>query len=57
MHDETTRDFSEPTGTNTSSWLREHNMTADINSYARHKLLRRSEYFFKLWVNAKSLFK
>uniref|UniRef100_A0A182UGY7 Titin n=1 Tax=Anopheles melas TaxID=34690 RepID=A0A182UGY7_9DIPT len=57
VHDETTRDFSEPTGTNTSSWLREHNMTADINSYARHKLLRRSEYFFKLWVNAKSLFK
>uniref|UniRef100_A0A182P3R5 Titin n=1 Tax=Anopheles epiroticus TaxID=199890 RepID=A0A182P3R5_9DIPT len=57
VHDETTRDFSEPTGTNTSSWLREHNMTADINSYARHKLLRRSEYFFKLWVNAKNLFK
>lgn len=56
-HDETTRDFSEPTGTNTSSWLREHNMTADISSYARHKLLRRGEYFFKLWFNAKNLFK
>lgn len=57
IHDETTRDFSEPTGTNTSSWLREHNMTADIHSYARHKLLRRSEYFFKLWLNARNLFK
>uniref|UniRef100_A0A182JJK3 Titin-like n=1 Tax=Anopheles atroparvus TaxID=41427 RepID=A0A182JJK3_ANOAO len=57
VHDETTRDFSEPTGTNTSSWLREHNMTADISSYARHKLLRRREYFFKLWINAKNLFK
>lgn len=56
-HDETTRDFSEPTATNTSSWLREHNMTADIHSYARHKLLRRGEYFFKLWFNAKNLFK
>ncbi|KFB36534.1 hypothetical protein ZHAS_00003679 [Anopheles sinensis] len=57
VHDETTRDFSEPTGTNTSSWLREHNMTADISSYARHKLLSRREYFFKLWINAKNLFK
>lgn len=56
-HDETTRDFTEPSATNTSSWLREHNMTADIHSYARHTLLRRREYFFKLWVNAKNLFK
>lgn len=56
-HDETTRDFTEPSATNTSSWLREHNMTADIHSYARHTLLRRREYFFKLWANAKGLFK
>ncbi|KAL9904483.1 titin-like [Glossina fuscipes fuscipes] len=33
---------------NTSSWLREHNMDADIHSYVRGKLLRRDEYFFRL---------
>lgn len=50
----------EPTGystENTSSWLREHNMDADISSYARSKLLRKDEYFFRLWHHAGSLFK
>ncbi|KAI4499904.1 hypothetical protein M0802_005160 [Mischocyttarus mexicanus] len=42
---------------NTSSWLREHNMDADIHSYARGRLLRRDEYFFRIWHNAKKLFK
>lgn len=38
---------------NTSSWLREHNMDADISSYARAKLLRKDEYFFRLWHKSK----
>jgi hypothetical protein len=52
--------MTEPTGwstENTSSWMRDHNMDADISSYARHKLLRRDEYFFKIWHYAKRLFK
>lgn len=57
-HDEPER--TEPTGwstENTSSWMREHNMDADISTYARAKLLRRDEYFFKIWHHAKKLFK
>lgn len=53
-------DITEPTGystENTSSWLREHNMDADISSYARAKLLRKDEYFFRIWHHAGSLFK
>lgn len=34
---------------NTSSWLRDHNMSADIHSYARAKLLRKDEYFFRIF--------
>lgn len=52
--------MTEPTGwstENTSSWMRDHNMDADISSYARAKLLRRDEYFFKIWHYAKKLFK
>lgn len=41
---------------NTSSWLREHNMDADIHSYARARLLRKDEYFFRIWHYAKQLF-
>ena len=41
---------------NTSSWLREHNMDADIHSYARARLLRKDEYFFRIWHYAKKLF-
>ncbi|XP_045510204.1 titin-like [Colias croceus] len=41
----------------TTSWLREHNMDADIRSYARGSLLRRDEYFFRIWYYAKQLFK
>lgn len=51
--------ITEPTSytQNTSSWMREHNMDADISSYARAKLLRRDEYFFRIWHYAKKLFK
>lgn len=42
---------------NTSSWLREHNMDADIHSYARGRLLRKDEYFFRIWHYANQLFK
>lgn len=42
---------------NTSSWLRDHNMDADISSYARARLLRKDEYFFRIWHYAKKLFK
>lgn len=57
--DEAKTDATEPTGysTNTSSWLRDHNMDADISSYARAKLLQKDEYFFRIWHHASSLFK
>lgn len=60
LREEGKTDVTEPTGfstENTSSWLREHNMDADISSYARSKLLRKDEYFFRLWHHAGSLFK
>lgn len=41
----------------TTSWLREANMDADIYTYAKCKLLRRDEYFFKIWYYADELFK
>lgn len=47
LPDEPRTDFS---SCNTSSWLRDHHMDADIHSYARGKLLRRDEYFFRLWA-------
>lgn len=51
-------DYTEPTGTeNTSSWLRDNNMDADIHTYARGKLLKKDEYFFRIWHHAKTLFK
>ena len=40
----------------TTSWMREANMDADIYSYAKGKLLRRDEYFFRIWCYAKQLF-
>ncbi|KAK3921146.1 Titin, partial [Frankliniella fusca] len=45
---------TEPT---TSSWMRENNMDADIETYAKGSLLRKDEYFFKVWCYAKKLFK
>lgn len=41
----------------TTSWMREANMDADIYTYARGKLLRRDEYFFRIWYYADELFK
>lgn len=43
--------------TTSSSWMREANMDADINTFSRHRLLRRSEYFFRIWYYADRLFK
>nr|CAD7423859.1 unnamed protein product [Timema monikensis] len=41
----------------TTSWMREAGMDADIRSYARGCLLRRDEYFFRIWYYARQLFK
>nr|CAD7570417.1 unnamed protein product [Timema californicum] len=41
----------------TTSWMREAGMDADIHSYARGALLRRDEYFFRIWYYARQLFK
>lgn len=41
----------------TTSWMREAGMDADIHTYARGSLLRRSEYFFRVWYYAKHLFR
>lgn len=40
-----------------SSWMREQNMDADIQSYTKSSVLRRDEYFFRLWYYASKLFK
>jgi len=41
----------------TTSWMREAGMDADIRFYSRSALLRRNEYFFRIWHYAKELFK
>ena len=40
-----------------SSWMRENSMDADIRSYAKCSLLRRDEYFFRIWYYSRQLFK
>jgi len=40
-----------------SSWMKEANMDADINSFSRSRLLRRDEYFFRVWYYSNQLFK
>ena len=40
-----------------SSWMREANMDADIQSYTKSSILRRDEYFFRIWYYASKLFK
>jgi hypothetical protein len=32
-----------------SSWMREANMDAEIHSYTKSSVLRRDEYFFRIW--------
>ena len=32
-----------------SSWMREANVDADISSYTKSSVLRRDEYFFRIW--------
>lgn len=41
----------------TTSWMREAHMDADIETYAESSLLRRNEYFFRIWYHARQLFK
>jgi len=40
-----------------SSWMREANVDADIQSYTKSTILRRDEYFFRIWYYASKLFK
>jgi len=40
-----------------SSWMREANMDADIQCYTKSSVLRRDEYFFRIWYYASKLFK
>jgi len=40
-----------------SSWMREANMDADIQCYTKTSVLRRDEYFFRIWYYASKLFK
>ncbi len=35
--------------TSCSSWMREANVDADIKSYTTANILRRDEYFFRIW--------
>ena len=37
--------------------IREAGMGADIKSYTESSLLRRDEYFFRIWYYAKKIFK
>lgn len=39
-----------------SSWMREANVDADIQSYTKSTILRRDEYFFRIWHYASKLF-
>ena len=43
--------------TERSSWMLEAGMGADIKSYTESSLLRRDEYFFRIWYYAKKIFK
>jgi len=40
-----------------SSWMRDAGMDADIRSYSKSTILRRDEYFFRIWYYANKLFK
>jgi len=39
-----------------SSWMREAHVDADIQSYTKSTVLRRDEYFFRIWYYASKLF-
>merc|ERR1711899_722851 len=41
--------------TTDSSWMRESSMDADIQSYTKSTILRRDEYFFRIWYYANKL--
>merc|ERR1719479_511901 len=63
MEDERSKGDEPPSlsfSTNTetlSSWMREASMDADIVSYSKSVVLRRDEYFFRIWYYASKLFK
>jgi len=40
-----------------SSWMRDAGVDADIRSYSKATILRRDEYFFRIWYYANKLFK
>jgi hypothetical protein len=40
-----------------SSWMRDAGVDADISSYTKSSVLRRDEYFFRIWYYASKLFK
>jgi len=40
-----------------SSWMRDAGVDADISSYTKTSVLRRDEYFFRIWYYASKLFK
>ena len=54
-HDETPS-LSFSTTETLSSWMREANVDADIQSYTKSTILRRDEYFFRIWYYASKLF-
>ena len=54
-HDETPS-LSFSTTETLSSWMREANVDADIQSYTKSTVLRRDEYFFRIWYYASKLF-
>jgi hypothetical protein len=56
QHDDTPS-LSFSTTETLSSWMREANVDADIQSYTKSNLLRRDEYFFRIWYYASKLFK
>ena len=43
--------------TECSSWMRDAGVDAEIKSYSKTSLLRRDEYFFRIWYYASKIFK
>ena len=41
----------------TTCWMLKARMDADIETYAESSLLRRNEYFFRVWYYARQIFK
>ena len=39
-----------------SSWMRESHMDADIQCYTKTSVLRRDEYFFRIWYGTEGIY-